>query len=99
MSHMTETVNLIEVDPAILMKENPAALIVNNESYARMESYFSPVQLDPPQVCRVATFSADNDEVVRLFVIDGMTRTKFADDHRNLIFARVSRFPLCSAYS
>jgi hypothetical protein len=75
---------LLEVDPAVLMRENPAALIVNKESYGRMEAYFSPEQLDPPQVCRVATFSAEQGEVIRLFVIDGMTRTKFSNDHRDI---------------
>ncbi|MFH1535825.1 MAG: hypothetical protein ABIC96_02010 [Patescibacteria group bacterium] len=78
-----EVGKLIQVDPAELMRDNPAALIVNRKSYELMAGYFSPVQMDPPQVLRVATFSADKGEVIRLFVKDGMTRTKFAYDHRD----------------
>lgn len=84
--------SLIQVDPAELMRDNPAALIVNRKSYGLMEGYFSPVQMDPPQVLRVATFSVDEGEIVRLFVKDGMTRTKFADDHRDKILPEYPDF-------
>lgn len=36
--------------PVDLMRENPAALIVNRESYGRMAAHFSTDQLDPPKL-------------------------------------------------
>lgn len=79
-------------DPDELMRDNPAALILNKESYADMDAYFSPEQFSPPQVCRVASFSAEHGEVVRLFVRDGLTRTRFASDHKDRIRPEASDF-------
>ena len=76
-----ETRTLRRASPADLMRDNPAALIVNKESYRLMSSGFSPRRFDPPQVARVLTYSADGEEVFKDFIIDGMTRTKFADDN------------------
>lgn len=69
------------VDPAELMRDNPAALIVNAESYDLISSRFDPRRFDLPQVSRVRTFSASRDEVIKLFLIDGNTRTKYVNDH------------------
>lgn len=80
-----ENGNIRVANPADLMRENPAALIVNKESYGRMAAHFSTDQFDPPQVVRVATFSSEHGEVVRDFVLDGMTRTKFVADNRETI--------------
>ncbi len=79
--HGPENGNIRIANPADLMRDNPAALIVNRESYARMAAHFSPDQFDPPQVVRVATYSSQHGEVVREFVLDGMTRIKFLDDN------------------
>jgi hypothetical protein len=45
-----ETRILRPASPADLMRDNPAALIVNKESYRLMSSGFSPRRFDPPQV-------------------------------------------------
>lgn len=75
--------NIRRADPAQLMKDNPAALIVNKESYARMAGYFSPEKFDPPQISRVITFSSEHGEVIKDYVIDGMTRMKFVNDNQS----------------
>ncbi|MBI2442861.1 MAG: hypothetical protein HYV40_03050 [Candidatus Levybacteria bacterium] len=67
------------------MQQNPAALIVNTESYQRMDAHFSPDQFDLPQVVKVASFSSAHGEVVRDFVLDGMTRTKYVHDNLEAI--------------
>lgn len=84
--------NLISVDPGGLMRDNPAGLIVNKESYACMESYFSPEQLDPPQVVRVKTYSPEHGEIIRIFVVDGLTRTKFINDHKEKTLSDYPQF-------
>lgn len=81
------TGNLIWVHPAELMQDNPAALIVNTESYNRIRASFSVDQFDPPQVVRVRAFSPEGEEVIRRFVVDGHTRTKYANDNPNVIVA------------
>lgn len=80
--HSLENDNLVQASPAVLMRDNPAALIVNRESYGRMAAHFSPLQFDPPQLVRVSTFSAEHGVVVKQFVLDGMTRTKFVQDNQ-----------------
>jgi len=86
----TEKYTTIEIgkilclDPAGLMNNNPAALIVNKESYQRMEAHFSPEQFDPPQVVKVKTFTSDSIGDIKYFVIDGLTRIKFISDHKNV---------------
>ncbi|GEM_PF-6737990 len=78
--------NLLTLDPTELMRDNPAALIVNKESYDRMSAHFSPEeQLDPPQVVWVQAYSSEHGEVLRLFVLDGLTRTKYINDHQEEI--------------
>ncbi len=76
-----ETRNLKRVGPAELLGNNPAALIVNDASYKRIEANFAPNQLDPPQVVRVVTYSSSGTVVIRDLVIDGLTRTKFMADY------------------
>lgn len=76
-----ETRILRPADPATLMQDNPAALIVNKESYRLMASRFSPGRFDAPQVARVVTYSADGEKVIKDFIVDGMTRTKYVDDN------------------
>lgn len=74
--------HLIEVNPAALMQDNPAALIVNQTMYQRiLAGGFNPIRCGEPQVARVKTYSPEHDEAIRLFVIDGLTRTKFVNDH------------------
>lgn len=80
--HQRES-NILTVDPADLMRDNPAALIVNKEMYDRMSAYFSFDQFDPPQVAWVTVYSSEDHKPVNtLFVIDGLTRTKYAYDHK-----------------
>lgn len=74
--------NVLWVDPADLVRDNPAANIVNGETYRRMRINFDPEFFDFPQVARVITYSSEGKEVIRIFVIDGHTRTKYAYDHR-----------------
>ncbi len=73
--------NLIFVNPTELLQDNPAALVVNIESYRNMGAYFSPDRLDPPQVARVLSYSPEHGVVVRVLILDGMTRTKYFADH------------------
>lgn len=79
-----ETGNLIWADPTELMRDNPAALIVNKESYDRMDAFFDPGLMQLQIGTRVATFSASGEQVIKIFITDGMTRTKFADDQKKL---------------
>ncbi len=73
--------NLRPADPTALIRDNPAALIVNKESYRLMASRFSPGRFDAPQVTRVVTYLPDGTPVVKDFIIDGMTRTKYVHDN------------------
>lgn len=75
------TKGIVPADPTEIMRENPAALIVNKESYDRMGAHFSPVQFDPPQVVMVQAFDSQHGNVTKPFVLDGMTRTKFVADN------------------
>lgn len=77
--------NLIWASPADLMRDNPAALVVNTESYNRISASFNVDQFDPPQVVKVRTYTSEGQEEIRLFVVDGHTRTKFASDNPNVI--------------
>lgn len=47
----SEKGNIRIASPTDLMRENPAALIVNKESYGRMAAHFSRDQFDPPPSC------------------------------------------------
>lgn len=81
-----ENGNIFQADPATLMRDNPAAEIFNKESYARMAGRFSygpNGQFESPQIVRVTTFSSAHEEAIKIFVLDGMTRTKFVYDHRH----------------
>lgn len=83
-----ERSNLIPADPADLLKDNPAAYIINHESYERIAANFSygpngEGEYDIPQVVRVATYSASGEETIKLFVRDGHTRTMYVYDHLN----------------
>lgn len=75
---------LLILDPAKLMQDNPAALIVNQKSYDDISAYPNPIQFDFPQVVKVRSYSAEQGKVVKLFVLDGLTRTKFVYDHRGV---------------
>jgi len=75
------TTNIVIADPVELMRDNPAALIVNKESYGRMAAHFSPAQFDPPQVVLVDAYDSQHGRVRKPFVLDGMTRTKFVADN------------------
>lgn len=76
------------IDPDDLMRDNPAALIVNRESYESMKAFFSEIRFrgSPPQVVRVK-INTPTGETERLFVQDGLTRTKFASDHKGKILS------------
>lgn len=74
------------------MRDNPAALIVNPESYDQISSRFDPIRFDIPQVARVRTFSATREEAIKIFLIDGNTRTKYVNDHREDIGRDFPRF-------
>lgn len=78
-----ENGNMRIANPEDLMRDNPAALIVNKETYDRMAAYFAPDQFDLPQVVKVSTFSSEHGEVIKDFVVDGMTRTRFVYDHKD----------------
>src|SRR3989344_7319179 len=82
-----EREDYLTMDPSILMRHNPAALIVHQESYDRMAAKFEPFALfEPPHIVRVRTFSTEQSrETARYFVIDGMTRTKYVADHEEEI--------------
>lgn len=95
-SHIPEGSNIFYVDPATLIRDNPAALIVNRASYERMEAHFSPEQMDPPQVVWVRTYSLEHGQIRRLFVVDGLTRTMFASDHKDLALSDYPGFSFAS---
>lgn len=81
-----ENGNIRFANSAELMRDNPAALIVNKESYDRMAGNFTygpDGQFDPPQIVKVIAFSSEHGEVIKDFVLDGMTRTKFVYDNSN----------------
>lgn len=73
--------NIRTTNPRDLMRDNPAALIVNKEMYDRMAAGFSPDLFDLPQVVKVSTYSSEHGQIIRDFVLDGMTRTKYVNDH------------------
>lgn len=83
---------ILWLNPTELMQDNPAALIVNKESYQRMEAHFSPDQFDPPQVVKVKTYTSDSIGDTKYFVIDGLTRIKFINDHGNTILPDYPNF-------
>lgn len=93
-----ENGNLIIVNASELMRDNPAALIVNKESYGRMLGNFTTGlegQFEPPQVVRVKTYSSEHGEVEKFFVLDGLTRTKFVNDHlQDVILPKYPDFAL-----
>lgn len=76
-----ETQDILYVDPEELLANNPAALIVNKTSYQRMEASFSPKLLDPPWVAHVNIADWEKKEP-SIQIVDGLTRTKFAKDHK-----------------
>lgn len=77
-----ETGTVLIVDPADLMRDNPAARIVNQESYSQIGSRFDPRRFDLPQATRVRVFTASREEAIRLYLIDGNTRTKYVNDNK-----------------
>lgn len=81
----SENGNIRLANPTGLMGDNPAALIVNRKSYERMAAHFFVDQFNYPQVVRVSIFSSEHGEVVREFILDGMTRTKFVVDNQEAI--------------
>lgn len=81
-SRSPENKRLIQISPVDLMRDNPAALIVNQQKYDIMAAGFDRAAFQEPQVARVETFSAEHGRVVKLFVVDGHTRTKFVIDNQ-----------------
>lgn len=81
-----DKVRFLWVDPEDVMRDNPAALIVNRESYDSMEAHFSEIRFlaSPPHVARVKIYTP-NGEAERVFVVDGLTRSKFASDHKGKV--------------
>lgn len=82
----------LEISTGELLKYNPAALIVNRESYQRMEANFATEQWESPQVARVRIFTQVGRGSIRYFVVDGLTRTKYVDDHTDEIKSRYPKF-------
>lgn len=78
-----ENGNLLKIDPVVLMQHNPAILIVNHEQYDRIHANFDKNRFHPVDAAWVTTYSSeDHRPVDELFVIDGMTRTKYAYDRK-----------------
>jgi len=77
--------DILLMEPSILMEHNPAALIVHKESYNRMAAGFEPDLFQLPHVVKVRTFSSEGREMIRYFVVDGMTRTKYVADNQEEI--------------
>lgn len=77
-----ENSNLIAIDPEELIKDNPAGLIINPTTYNTLKVAFDPVLFDIPQVVRVRTYSPQHGEITKLFVVDGLNRTKYVADHK-----------------
>lgn len=75
-----ESSNIILLDPQQLIRNNPASLIINHESYNRMRAHFAPDQMDHPHVVWVRTVTPEEGEMVTACIIDGMTRTKVIAD-------------------
>lgn len=86
--------NLLFVNPQDLIQDNPAALIVNRESYDLIRAAFSPQRFDAPQVARVATYSKNGNghQVIKLIIIDGNTRTYAVAEHMEEIAAAYPDF-------
>lgn len=77
--------DILLMNPSILMEQNPAALIVHKEAYDRMAAGFEPDLFQLPHVVKVRTFSSERREMIRYFVVDGMTRTKYVADNQEEI--------------
>lgn len=73
-------------DPTELLRDNPAALIINRVSYDSMVASPSEARYmsSPPHIARVRIYTP-NGEVETELIIDGLTRTKFAADHKGQI--------------
>lgn len=73
-------------DPTDLLRDNPAALIINRVSYDSMVASPSEARFmsSPPHIARVRIYTP-NGEVETELIIDGLTRTKFASDHKGQI--------------
>lgn len=71
----------LEISPEELIRNNPAAQIVNLETYASFERNFQPDMWQHPQAVRVQTYSAEHDANIKIFIRDGLTRTKYTHDH------------------
>src|SRR3989338_3656027 len=81
--------NILYLDPQELIRDNPAADIYNPESYRLMEGRFDWDMFDNVKVARVITYDPEKGEVLKLFVVDGHTRTKYAADHLNVLIPAV----------
>lgn len=73
----------LRVDPKKLMANNPAALIVNRETYKGMETHFSEIRFQeyPPEAVWVIIYTPQGNKR-ELMVVDGLTRTSFAANHQ-----------------
>src|SRR3989344_6857904 len=88
---LIETGNLVVMDPDALVGNNPTALIVNQESYTLISSFFSPGRYDPPQFARVKAFEGSKS-VSKPLLIDGNTRTIYVSGHKEEIAVRYPDF-------
>ncbi len=73
--------NILRVDPEQLIKNNPAAFIINTGTYDALAAGFSPGQLDKPQVAWVMVNSGSKFEP-GLRIVDGHTRTLYASRNK-----------------
>lgn len=80
------------VDPDELIIDNPAALIVNKDTYEGMVAHFSEERFrnSPPEVAWVEIY-LPTGATKRLLVVDGLTRTKFSSDHKGKILKEAPR--------
>lgn len=81
----------IKLNPGELLKDNPAGLIVNLESYDRMRAHFSPSMYQAIQVTKVASLEDGTDYIAKDYIVDGLTRTKFRADINARIPKNVQR--------
>lgn len=87
-----ESGRLPRIDPTELLRHNPAAAILNRDTYRRMEGRFDPNLFEPVQVARVASYIAGHVRVVKPMVVDGLTRARYATEHKGIVFPQAPDF-------
>lgn len=83
---LPEKTKILWRDPDELLKDNPAALIINRDAYDGMKVHFSEARFlsSLPHIARVEIY-APGDKIEAELIIDGLTRTKFASDHKGKV--------------